>query len=257
MHFQKRDLMGCRDNVQNEYLFFTKDVVGMKKEKMQLFENHYVHEQVVEYVNNFYRAGSYSYLQGKDNCFFVMPSTSGINTIPVEFAKRLKSDFGGIIVDNYAIPLHLLEAKSKGFIGKIRSPSRYRVIKNLGKYFGKISVMVDDVLNTGESVAALKRELMKHGIKINSVAVLGISESRTVCENDISRFTDKLARCLGMESSVLKTKVDMVFAGHNKQFLNYAERCLHGRSSYEYEIFRYIQRETKKISRDGARAFEL
>src|SRR5262249_5944477 len=77
------------------------DVKALRRHKEHLRAAVYPKEDVRKFVDRYYRPERYEALRGKDTIYLAMPSTSGKNTIPIEFARRLKKDYGGEIVWNF------------------------------------------------------------------------------------------------------------------------------------------------------------
>ncbi len=175
---------------------------------------------------------------GRDNVFLVMPSTTGENTVPLALANRLARDFGGEVVEGYATPTHITEAKCRaGFATRLRQPSGWQVgdLEAAGKHV----VLVDDVFNTGESAATLTREMGSRGVNVDQTAVLGASDTRIANQRDKSRLSNRLMAKLGYERAMVQPYVEAAFDGTSKQWINYAERmarksAVGARKVYEY-----------------------
>jgi tRNA nucleotidyltransferase (CCA-adding enzyme) len=230
---------------KTEVLSSTKNVKDMKKKKEEVAKNGYQESDVEDFISSFYKSENYASLKGKDNVFLAMPSTSGKNTIPKTLAKKLAAEFGGEVIEDFAAPMSELESKKKGFIGKIRDPQSYQLTKDLSKYKDKNITIVDDVLNTGESVVALQNKLKEQNLSSN-LAVLGASETRKASPRDIERITEKLATKLTMKKEDIEQSVKEVFSGAFKQFTNYAEKVIDRTQKDAKEVFDYIAKKSKR-----------
>jgi hypothetical protein len=171
----------------------------MKREKEALSLDGYPVEKVDEFVDRYYQPKAYESLKGQVNVYLVMPSTRGENIIPERFARRLQQDFGGEIVADFALPV-------------------------LAPYAGRHLVIVDDVYNTGVSVAALRQAIEGFGITDVDVAALGRSDMRMTSDRDVDRLSKKIAVATGVNYNTVREEVATRLQGSSKQFFNYAER---------------------------------
>jgi hypothetical protein len=204
----------------------TRDVKRMRAEKDTLAEQHYPRDEVRDFVNRYYDPESYRDLEGKDNVYLVMPSTSGRNTIPRTFAERLARDYGGEVLENVARPLSAVEAKSMGVVAKITGTRRYELTHDLAPYRGKNIVIVDDVENTGYSVRGLQRALAEQGIGETRRVALGVAEGEPIRPADLDRLSRKLAATLGEDYTNVRSDVETVLGTVNRKLGADLERRL-------------------------------
>ncbi len=159
-------------------LFSTDQTPSLVAAKERLKEQGYPLEESAAWVTAHYRSESYAGLAGKNPVWLITPSTTGINTLPLELARRLQQDFGGEIVteENYAVMLGEHEAKHRrGYLNKVEHPGRVEIKHHAlsALLAGRHVVLVDDVFTSGETSEALERALAEHGVRPLAVAVLG------------------------------------------------------------------------------------
>lgn len=232
-------------------LHSTKDVKELRRGKDALTENQFQKPEVEKFVEDNYKPQNYENLQGRDNVFLVMPSTSGRNTIPRELAKQLQKDFGGEIVQDFALPLNLLEAKNKGGLGKLTNPASYELTKDLSAYAGKNVVIVDDVLNTGDTVQGLRRELGKQGINETQIAALGASGIYLTTPRTVERIAQKLSNLTKKDYNTVLADIRPALENQFGQFSHYAESSIKGWSANK--VYEGLKRASEKISGNGER----
>lgn len=145
----------------------------------------------------------------KEVVFISQPSTSRLNMLPIQLAKRLSSEFNASFLcgDNYFKQSHSEEAKN---ISRSERPFRYREYEGIrdeilkSKIEEKALVVVEDVITTGGSVAEFSRELMRSGHKVASIIALMGDKRLNIDEKTISRldktFKDK---SINIEAGVL------------------------------------------------------
>jgi len=205
------------------------NVKELHRHKEQVMAAGYPPEMVRGFVDQYYRPERYQALRGKDNVYLVMPSTSGKNSIPRELAERLRKDHGGTVVQDFAVPLAHAEAKHKtGFSAKMADPAAYKMIADVSHHAGRNVVIVDDVFNTGESQAAVRRVLGEQQIEVAHTAVLGASDTRLANQRDLDRLAEKIAGGTKIAYGEVRPHVERFFASTAKQFTNYAEREVSG-----------------------------
>jgi hypoxanthine phosphoribosyltransferase len=142
------------------------------------------------------------------------------------------------------------EAKHKGFMGKINEPSRYQVVQELQYLTGRNLVIVDDVLNTGESQTGLRKALESFGLTNIHSAVLGAAEKRFTSERDMERITLRLVNATGEPFDTVSQIVRKNFSGTNKKFANEAERTIAGSPNNARRIYEYLK-GIGTVSQDG------
>lgn len=251
VRFARARMTDGRDMV----LHTTKDVKLIRREKDALAEKNYPKSEVTNFVEKHYAPGNYQNLKGQDNVYLVMPSTSGRNTIPRELAKLLHKDFGGEIVQDFAIPLNTVEAKKKGGLGKITNPARYEITKDLSVYKDKNIVIVDDVLNTGDTVQGLRRELAKQGLKDTQIAAIGASGIYLTTPRTIERIAEKLANLNDLDYNKVHEEIKPVLENTFGQFSHYVESSIKGWSAKQ--VYENLRDAGKQILADGSDASEI
>jgi hypothetical protein len=194
-------------------LFSTKAEKELRRLKGEARDRGYPPDEVKKLVDQFYQKHRYQDLEGRDNVYLVMPSTSGTNTLPAEFARRLQEDYGGQVVNGFAAPLEQTEAKLKTVLEKLRSPAGYQVIQDLAPYRGKHVVIVDDALTTGESVQGLRAALAAHGIPETGLSVLSSSDPYLVRPADMEALAKQLAAKTGEPYNEVQPHVERYFTG--------------------------------------------
>lgn len=121
------------------------------------------------------------------------PSTSRANTIPLEFANRLKAKYGGEIVDDAISMKSGVESKSKNYLDKILENPHFVLDRDLSAFAGKNIVIVDDIFSSGGTAKRMSDLLDSHGIKSNDVATIRASDVRFGSVRDLERLATKLA----------------------------------------------------------------
>ena len=112
----------------DEYATASQNVRELKARKDELRAQGYPPAAVRALVQKFYRAENFRHLAGRENIYFVAPSTTRTNTLPLEFARLLRARYGGMIVVGWAVPLCEMKASEKGPFGKLRDPARFEPI---------------------------------------------------------------------------------------------------------------------------------
>ena len=230
---------------RDEYTTSSLNVLAIKEQKELLRARGYPANEVLDFVNRFFKPENFGHLRGRDNVFIVATSTSRTNSIPLVLATELAERFGGTVVIRWATALSVTKAAKKGGIGKIREPVRFdatnperlhslALLQPRGHF-----VVVDDVVTTGETTDALREVLARHGVKTQEIVSLGQAEMRKVTSRDIERLADKLG------PPNLHAEVSAVLTGKLKHRANYIERSLH--ENYRSEIRDYFQNEARRI----------
>ena len=233
----------------DEYTTSSLNVIAIKEQKELLRTQGYPANEVLDFVNRFFKPEHFEHLRGRDNVFIVAPSTSRTNIVPLVLATELAERFGGTVVTRWATALSVTKAAKKGGIGKIREPVRFEAtnperLRSLAAQPHGHFVVVDDVVTTGETTDALREILLQHGVKTQQIVSLGQAEMRKVTSRDIERLADKLG------PPDLHAEVAAVLTGKLKHRANYIERSLH--ENYRSEIRDYFQNEARRIG-PGAR----
>lgn len=232
-------------------LFGTKDVKELRRAKNDLIEADYPKAEVEKFVDKYFEPKNYATLEGKDNVYFVMPSTSGQNTIPRELAKRLQQTFGGKIVQNFARALNKTESKRKGGLKKISNPAQYELTKDVTAFTGKNLVIVDDVLNTGDTVEGLRRELNKQGFGEAQIAVLGTAGIYTTTPRTIERIAEKLAKLNKLPYDQVLEDIRPALENTLGQYSHYVESSIKGWSFKQ--VYRTLKSAGEKILANAER----
>ncbi len=232
----------------------TKEV---KKDKEALIQDGYNTGAVMLFVKKHLDVPAYrEALQGKENLYLVMPSTSGYNTIPEFIAARLQKEYGGEIVVDYALPMHKTKSAYMGAVSKMKEPREYIIRK---EPFSKLEIMrknvviVDDVVTSGTSVHSLSQSLLKAGVVVDGVVSVAQSDKRLVSERDIQRLSEKLLPSGGDIESVRKD-VELVFSGRLKHAINTVEREVTGPAKVKYKEYAYehIKGEAARIRSEAS-----
>lgn len=235
---------------RDEYTTSSLNVLAIKEQKEFLRARGYPANEVLDFVNRFFKPENFGHLRGRNNVFIVAPSTSRTNIIPLVLATELAERFGGTVVTRWATAVSVTKAAKKGGIGKIREPVRFEAtnperLQTLASQPHGHFVVVDDVVTTGETTDALRDVLARHGIQTQEIVSLGQAEMRKVTPRDIERLADKLG------PPGLHTEVATVLTGKLKHRANYIERSIY--ENYRSEIRDYFQNEARQIE-SGTRA---
>ncbi|MGV3723219.1 MAG: phosphoribosyltransferase family protein [Actinomycetota bacterium] len=228
----------------------SRDVKAMRLSKDGLSRNGFPPDDVEAFVDQWYRQENYERLRGQDNVYLVMPSTTGQNTIPLAFAERLAKEFGGEVVDRYARPLSTKEAKSRGVLDKLRQPTDYTLTRDLSLLRGRNIIVVDDVLNTGDTMIGLSRALRKQDVVPSGTAVLGASEGHPASTADLNRLARRLAAELGLDYNRVRADVELVFTGAYRKYTGDLERLLRDPKKAK-EIHGAIERKAATFRADA------
>jgi len=114
---------------------------------------------------------NFTSLEEQDNIYLVVPSSTG-NMFPKALAKILQNRFGGQIEDNWAVQDHTSKIKKLSMADKVFEERSY-TLKNeflaSKAWNGKNIVLVEDVIDTGRTMDALREKLNNAGIRVDSV----------------------------------------------------------------------------------------
>lgn len=227
---------------RDEYATASQNVRELKARKDELRAQGYPAPEVRALVRKFYRAEHFRHLAGRENLYFVAPSTTRTNKLPLEFARLLRDRYGGTIVHGWAVPLCETKASEKGAFGKLRDPARFEPISEAITRLPRDRhvVLVDDVVTTGETSDALRELLERAGQRVAAVVSLGQSELRKVNARDIERIAEKLGE------PRLDHEIAAVLSGRLKHRANYLERTIH--HDTRGEVRAYFEREAGRIA---------
>lgn len=171
----------------------------------------------------------------RNTLLITVPSGSGKNKIPILFARQLARDTGATVLpEGWIAKIHKGEAKLNLSLEKrVHDPISYQPVdvKELKAFTSKFQrvVIVDDLLNSGESSVRLRKTLEHHGIKVHAFTNLVNVEIRYPSPADLDRVYKKISQLanLTMADKVkLKNDLPSVFQDYTKQKLNYIERSI-------------------------------
>jgi hypothetical protein len=166
----------------------------------------------------------------KDAVLVPMPSTSGKNTLPSRLANRIAKDFGQEVYNGtVGYPTAVDEAKAKkSFWKKTADPVAYGPREGLEalKKLNKPVVIVEDILNTGESWMAFADLLTEHGIKVVDVAALASADPHLTSAADMRQLAEKIAKGTGKPLAEVLPAVHYYFDGTFKPFFETASRAV-------------------------------
>jgi hypothetical protein len=88
-------------------------------------------------TREFYRTEHFRHLARRENLYFVAPSTTRTNTLPLESAQLLRDHYGNTIVLDWAVTLCETKAPEKGATrhGMSRSAKRSRAFRATATLF--------------------------------------------------------------------------------------------------------------------------
>ncbi len=75
---------------RDEYATASQNVRDLRARKDELRAQGYPAVAVRELVRQFYRVEHFRHLAGRENLYFIAPSTTRTNTLPLEFARLLR-----------------------------------------------------------------------------------------------------------------------------------------------------------------------
>lgn len=234
-------------NSENSYEVITRqqkrgEVKSFKEEKTALKEQGYPLLETLNYSRDLYLKVKDKILKAlpENAKLFIVPTTSGVNKIPVLLAKLIQMDRPDIRFFNgnmgFAKPGFATEAKHNMEPHKrAEEPIRYRLnqlndlksrIDNKGVY------ILDDVITTGESVVNLRKQLEHNGIKVNGYIALVASDKNYVRDRDKERMTEKLiSNVPEQERDKFKKNINTYLDGYFRQKSNKIERSLRNEKS--------------------------
>lgn len=214
-----------------------KTISDFRSEKFALGNDGYPIEKTREVVRQYFASVKESIIKEIDNwtLLITVPSGSGENTMPILFGKELATETGATLLpEGFISKLHKGEAKlNLPLEARVHDPIRYEILnsaqlKTIASAYRKV-VIVDDLLNSGESSIRLRNTLEQSGIKVHAFANLVSVENRQPSPADLERVYKKICDLANLQlSEKLKLKADMtaVFLDYTKQKLNIAERTI-------------------------------
>lgn len=240
-----------------EFSTASHDVKGLKAAKEELYQLGFPEAETRAVVDRFFDPSKFSHmaeLKGQKIVYVVAPSTSRENTLPRHIAERMRQNFGGEILVDWATPLAVERAAKKGALGKIREPARFKpndaILAQVDPH--ATLVLVDDVVTTGQSLGGMQEALGLHGLKASQVVSLAQSELRRVSTADIDRLIGKLG-------TDIRPAIETVL-GHYplKHYANYIERITpHANDQTDtgiklrQQIRSHFQAESQRVQRLG------
>lgn len=182
---------------------------------------------VQAFLDRFYKPDAYRHLAGDDVVWVPAPSTTGDNTIPLELAKRLARDHGGTVVPLLE-SFSSAESKNKrGYLPKMREPVALRLKPGaealVPELAGKRVVLVDDLMTSGETTETMGRELGKHGVPADDVAVLtAANEGRAVTPKELNKLANILSAQTSVPYKTVRANVELVHGKSRARFITRA-----------------------------------
>jgi hypothetical protein len=166
----------------------------------------------------------------KDAVLVPMPSTSGKNILPTLLAARISKDHGQSVFDqSVGYPTAVSEAKTKtSFWKKAADPVAYGPREGLEalKALNRPVVIVEDILNTGESWMAFADLLTEHGIKVVDVAALASADPHLTSAADMRQLAEKIAKGTGRPLAEVLPAVHTHFDGTFRPYFETASRAV-------------------------------
>lgn len=151
-----------------------------------------------------------------------VPSTLGENQLTTYFEERLKSEYKCSLLPDTAIwSLHKVEAKAtKKLEYRVSNPIHFGI--NLDLLFEAVShsrevILLDDIINTGESVINLGKQLTALDIPVTGIVSLLPFSTRYPTQEELDNFLITFAQRLNLtdkEKVDLKPKIDVVFGDY-------------------------------------------
>lgn len=154
----------------------------------------------------------------------VMPSTTGVNSIPSTLAReiiKLRPDLQVVNLKERLIEVnHVTESKIKDqFIDRLSDHRSYLISDALLKHREQLnrgSLIIDDSISTGDSAITLHRQLLQRGIYARGIVTAVAGTKYHVRVSDVDRLYDKLRDHRPPGYSEEKLKLDMynTFVGY-------------------------------------------
>ena len=204
------------------------DTKELRREKSAILGDQ---EKTEILVAKYYKKSDFDEIRySENNIYITVPSTSGGNFIPLSFAKKLKSDFGGdmIVGDKFFKAKANDEAKNKrAFIKKLEDPSEFEIKKNvtLPNLSNKnIVIIVDDTFTTGETVLGFRLALKENGIIPSMAVTLGQStkELSIAKDEDYEAFAKKISALTNTNLDENLNIIKIALGGASQALLNKA-----------------------------------
>jgi hypoxanthine phosphoribosyltransferase len=230
---------------KDEYARSSDKTGALRVSKEALYAEGFPADKTRDLAAQYFQPEKYSHLRGQpDLTYLVAPSTSGENTLPVAFAQMLQQTYGGKIVTNWATPNATRRTATMDGITKLRNPPTYQINRDVTQSLAPNStlVLVDDVVTTGGSIAALRETLAREGLRVEQITSLAQSDMRKVRDADIDRIVTKLG------NPSLRPDVALALDGRLKHFANYIETSIRKTDAERNtEISKYFQNEAQRL----------
>jgi len=225
-----------------------------------------------KYVEENFKADRFQCLEGKDNVYIAVPSTTGVNRFPRELCKKLQKTFGGVsYYSGHAAAVHEEQAKDLDGLQKVVNVRKYQILNEslqADLLKGKNIVLVDDVATTGASIDGMRQALYSRGIRVNNIVTLCQSELRLATERDFERIAEKAAlahpstEISGKEKvEDIKVRLQQCFEGCLKHKLNYLERDITGntptRLMNKGALYGILNGEIERIKKEGRNILQI
>jgi len=232
-----------------EYTRSSGDTRGLRVAKEELYAEGFPEDKTRAVAAQYFQPENYSYLRGlPDLTYLVAPSTTGHNKLPVAVAQLLQQRYGGQIVTNWATPIATRRTATMDGITKLRNPPGYQINRDVTATLvpGATFVLVDDVVTTGGSIAAMREALAREGLRVEQVTSLAQPDLRKVGEADIDRITTKLGH------PSLRPDIALALDGRLKHFANYIETSIRKTDAERNEeISAYFRVEAQRLRELG------
>ncbi len=208
----------------------TSEVKALRLAKRVVSENGYDFYAVGRLVDEFYKAEKYQDLPS-NGVLVPVPSTTGRNVAPEMLAGRISRDHGQrIFLGQVAVNAAAQESKAKLSIWrKLEDPVVYEVVPEAIEELrreakGAPIILVEDVINTGESVVEFARVLEDAGLRVTNAAALGAASMQRATRRDLERLSEKVAADTDLSVDAVRPLVYDLFDGAYKKFAAEAER---------------------------------
>jgi hypothetical protein len=219
-----------------------KTVSEFRSEKLLLVDNGYPVAKTLNLIAQYFDPirDEITRTIDKNTLLITVPSGSGENKIPILFSKHLAKTTGAeVLPEGMISKLHKGEAKlSLSLEKRVHDPIRYELrnidaLKKITSAYQKI-VIVDDLLNSGESSIRLRKTLAQADIKVHAFVNLVNVEKRYPSPADLDRLYKKiaeLAKLILSDRIKLKRDLPLVFQDYTRQKLNHTERAVRDQKS--------------------------
>jgi hypoxanthine phosphoribosyltransferase len=230
---------------KDEYARSSPDTRGLRVAKEQLYADGFPVEKTRAVAAQYFQPEKFAHLRDQpDLTLLVAPTTTGQNTLPLAFAQLLQKEYGGQILTNWATPNASQRTATMDGITKMRNAPSYTINREVSATIKPDAtlVLVDDVVTTGGSIAAMREALAREGKRIEQVTSLAQSDMRKVRDADIDRIVTKLG------DPSLRPDVALALDGRLKHFSNYIETSIRKTDAdRNAEISSYFKTEAARL----------